>query len=185
MSQGFSQHIGRLVYLALILVLDKIIIYTHHGSIIEIARHYLLLGEIGSKVRILHPEERILGSGITKIVFTCHNRTQGDYLGMECGSMLVVVCGFFHIVRLYLTRRNIAVIEGQSSILTLIIDVIIVHKSLGYYTILVVETLMTIQAILIGTNTTAQHQLEHIGKEIHLTTDRLHRIIQWCIGIII
>ena len=61
---------------------------------------------------------------------------------------------------------------------------IVVQERLRVHSICCCKTLVTIQTVLVHRHLTCHHQLEDVGKEIHLVAHRLHRIIQSGIGII-
>ena len=74
LHKRLTQHIIGLIDSATILILDEIIIHTHHSGIIEIGGHNHLLGEEWRYIIILHPEERIFCHAIAKVIGTTHDR---------------------------------------------------------------------------------------------------------------
>ena len=162
MRQSLTQHIIGLVNLSLILGTYKIIIHAHHRSIVQIAGHHLLLGKERSQIIIFHPEERILGTTISEVVITCHDRTKCQHLGMESSRTLVVIGRLLDIIGFHLTGRNVTVIQLDSTVILLfIIDMVVVQESQRLHTVGSSKTLVSIHTILIDVNLARHHQSEY------------------------
>lgn len=154
LRQGLAKHVGSLIDLATIAVGGKIILKAHRGRIVEVARHDRLLGQIGGKVVITYPKQRVFGSAIAEVVFTVHHRTECQDLGMESGCVLVVIGTLLNIIAFDLSRGNVAVVDMHTTVCTLIEDVVVVEKLQRLDTHTFVEALVArIDIVSVGGNT--------------------------------
>ena len=103
---------------------------------------------------------------------------------MESSCSLVVIGTFLNVVRLHFLRRYVAVVDVYSVSLLLVVDVVIIEECKRLNLGSIVEDLIAIETVFVGIYLSAHHQLEEIGKEVHLRPHRLHRIIESGIGIV-
>ena len=107
---------------------------------------------------------------------------------MESRCCLVVVRRLLDVIALHLGRWDIAVIEANALVGTLIEDMIVVDKLQRFYAGRVAEVLISVEAILVGTDTATcrspHDKLEHICEQVHLRANRLHGIVESGIGVL-
>ena len=108
---------------------------------------------------------------------------------MEGCRHLIVVGTLLDIISLYLSRRDVAILKTYATVGTLIVDMIVIEKLQRLNLCRIGEIFVAIKCILIGintaTSTSTHHKLKHIGKQIHLCSHRLYRIVETSIGIVV
>ena len=185
LRQRLTQHVVGLVNLTQVTVHREVILHRHRCGIVQIRGHHRLTTQERLQIGVLHPEQRIFRSLTAKVVLAYHHRTHGLYLAVERRVGIIEISTLFQVIHLHLCRGNITVVNTQLAVTLFIEDVIVVqhgpHLNLGR----IGKHLVTVQAIFIDGDVAVQRQFEDIGKQVQLFVNRLYRVVETCIGIIV
>ena len=101
---------------------------------------------------------------------------------MEGTRSLIVVGALLQVVSLHLAGRNIAVVETDALTIALVIDMIVIQELQRFDACRICEHLITVETVFVSIDTavvlSTENELEQIGEQVDLLTDRLYRIVQ-------